>query len=96
VPCVTLVCGIVWNALTGWLWAGFERWKGFVSLVCICGISVSKDHDRLYIVIVLNNGHTLMNLHSSFEFLPPLVLPMQHCACSMNSATHFVTFSVLL
>jgi hypothetical protein len=75
VPCVTVVAVAVWNALTGWHWAEIDWWEGFVSLVFICGISLATDHDHVYLIIVLNNEHTVMNLHHPFQFLPSLVLP---------------------
>jgi len=74
----------VWNALTGChCWAGVERLEGFIYLVFIHGISLSTDHDCVYIVVLLSNGHTLLNLHNSFAFFP--ISNVAHAAVhSMN------------
>ena len=69
--------------MTGWhSWARVQRWEGFITLVFIRGISLSKHHDIVDIVVVLNNERTFPNLHNSFKFFPSLVLPMQQCVTS--------------
>jgi hypothetical protein len=49
----------------------------------------------VYIVVVLSNELTLLNLHNSFEFFPSL--SVAHAAVhSTNSASHFVIFVHIL